>query len=194
MPDNKKDKIKESPVTYNDYAVMPDDGNRYEIADGVLELMSPGPSVTHQMISSQLQFKLMNLCQSEFIVLNAPFDMILSDTEVRQPDLIMVHRSRMDIITHRGIEGPPDLVVEIMSPFSIRRDKVSKLKSYAKHSIHEYWIVDPSNNMLEKYFLKGQSYELADVYTEDETVQSERIPCVSFTMNEIMSQIPVLRE
>lgn len=93
--------IKESPVTYEAYANMIDDGKRYEIADGVLELMSPSPTVTHQSICHEMQVILSTGCRSKFIILPSPIDVVLSDTEVRQPDLVMIHRSRMSIISDR---------------------------------------------------------------------------------------------
>ncbi|WP_199624208.1 Uma2 family endonuclease [Paenibacillus alkalitolerans] len=185
----------ESPVTYDVYASLPDDGNRYEVADGVLELMSPAPGTLHQVISYELQSKLNSDCRQEYIIINAPIDVILSDTEVRQPDLVMVHRSRMSLISKRGIEGVPDLVVEIMSSHSRKRDKVHKTKAYAKYGVPEYWIVDLSNYTLEQYVLKQGIYELIDVYEGEETVRSDKLACVSFSMGEIVRQLPdVLRE
>jgi len=97
--------IKESPVTYEMYAEMVDDGNRYEISDGVLELMSPSPTTTHQSFVYELQYKLNTSCRNEYIIYSSPVDVILSATEVRQPDLVLIHRSRMGIIEKRGING-----------------------------------------------------------------------------------------
>jgi Uma2 family endonuclease len=191
-PKKQSDLIKEQNMTYDDYAALPDDGNRYELAEGILELMSPGATARHQIVSSEIQSRLTQTCKLEYLILQAPLDVILSDREVRQPDLIMIHRSRLEIITRRGIEGAPDLVVEILSPYSIRRDKVSKRKSYAKYGIPEYWVIDPPNESLEQYILKGDVYDLAEVYTGNEHVQSERLPCIAFTMQDIMSSIPEL--
>lgn len=183
--------IKESPVTYDLYANMIDDGNRYEIADGVLELMSPSPTFTHQSVSQELLFTLNANCRNEFIIIVAPIDVILSDTEVRQPDLVMIHRSRMSIISDRGINGAPDLVVEITSEHSRRRDKVDKRIVYAHYGVSEYWIVDLSNFTLELYVLDGDRYELTEVYAEDDTIRSQTVPCASFSMNEIVQNLPV---
>lgn len=191
-PNKKPDIVREQPMTYGDYAELPDDGNRYELVEGVLEMMSPSATIKHQMISFQIQKKLSQSCEDEYYILNAPLDVILSPTEVRQPDLVMIHRDRIHIMKNHGIEGAPDLVVEILSPSSIRRDKVSKLKSYAFYAIPEYWIVDPGNSTLEQYVLHEQSYELIEVYDENEIIQSNHIPCVSFSMNEIMNKIPEL--
>jgi Uma2 family endonuclease len=117
-------------------------------------------------------------------------DVILSDKEVRQPDIIMLHRDRLSLVTKRGIEGPPDLVVEVLSAHSIKRDKHTKLKSYARHGIEEYWIIDISNEALEQYVLNNSMYVLSEIFLGDELVRSERIPCASFTMNEIISSLP----
>jgi len=186
---SRKDKpiIKEQPATYEDYANMPDDGSRYELADGVLELMTPAPTPKHQVISSQLLNILMNSCQNQYIVIASPIDLILSSTEIRQPDIVMVHRSKIAIITTRGIEGTPDLVVEILSPNSVKRDKQNKLIVYAKHHIPEYWIVDPANECLEQYTLTGDKYELLTIFEKEETIQSDRLPCASFTMKHIIA-------
>lgn len=183
-----KDKpiIKEQPATYDDYANLPDDGSRYELADGVLELMTPAPTPKHQVISSQLLTILMSSCQTQYIIFASPIDLILSSTEVRQPDIVMVHRSKLAIITRRGIEGIPDLVVEILSPHTIKRDKQIKLITYAKYHIPEYWIVDPANQCLEQYILSGNKYELLTIYDSEETIQSDRLECVSFTIGQIL--------
>jgi Uma2 family endonuclease len=193
---NKKDpqdpQLKESPVTYEIYAKMPDDGNRYEIADGHLELMSPGPNPFHQILLFELQRKIADDCGHDYIIFFAPLDVILSDIEVRQPDLIMVHRSRLHIISNRGIEGAPDLVVEISSEHSLRRDKFQKTKTYAKYGIPEYWIIDMTNYTLEQYILHDRSYELVELYSGDERISSEKLQCVSFTINDLMKDLSKL--
>lgn len=188
----KKSIIRETPQTYDDYAKL-DDGNRYELASGRLELMSPAPSVHHQMVSAQIQKRLMQSCEDEYLILDAPVDVILDKYEVRQPDLVIIHRSRMHIVSRRGVIGAPDLVVEILSPSTLRRDKIDKIKVYALYGIPEYWLVDPFIGALEQYILNDKVYELAEIYTEDEHVSSSLVSCASFTMRDIMNQIPDLQ-
>lgn len=183
--------IKESPVTYDLYANMVDDGNRYEISDGVLELMSPSPTFTHQSITDELLHLLKTSCRNDYIIVSSPIDVILSDTEVRQPDLVIIHRSRISIISNRGINGAPDLVVEVTSEHSRRRDKVRKRIVYAQYGVSEYWIVDLTNFTLEQYVLEGDRYELTEVYAGDDTIRSRTMPCASFNMNGIVRSLPV---
>jgi len=183
--------IRESPVTYEMYANMIDDGNRYEIADGVLELMSPSPTYTHQSVIFEIQHRIYDNCRNDFIIVSSPIDVILSDTEVRQPDLVIIHRSRMSIISNRGINGAPDLVAEVTSEHSRRRDKVKKRIVYAQYGVPEYWIFDLTNFTLEQYVLDGDRYELTEVYADDDKIRSQALPCVSFSMNEIVLSLPV---
>ncbi|THF73783.1 Uma2 family endonuclease [Cohnella fermenti] len=183
--------IRETPVTYEMYANMVDDGNRYEISDGVLELMSPSPTFTHQSIADELLHLLKLSCRNDYVIVSSPIDVILSNTEVRQPDLVVIHRSRMSIISNRGINGAPDLVVEVASEHSRRRDKVKKRVVYAQYGVPEYWIVDLSNLTLEQYVLDGTRYELTEVYSGNDTIHSQTMPCASFSMNGIVQSLPV---
>ncbi|THF73767.1 Uma2 family endonuclease [Cohnella fermenti] len=183
--------IREYPVTYEMYANMVDDEKRYEISDGVLELMSPSPTFTHQSITGVLHYILTTSCRNDYIIVASPIDVILSDTEVRQPDLVIIHRSRMSIISNRGINGAPDLVVEVTSEHSRRRDKVKKRVVYAQYGVPEYWIVDLSNLTLEQYVLDGTRYELTEVYSGDDTIHSQTMPCASFSMNGIVQSLPI---
>lgn len=185
------DKIKVSDLTYDDYSAI-EDGNSYELVSGQLELMSPAPTVTHQLVSGELFDKLKKSCESDYIILSAPVDVILAPTEVRQPDLVLLQRDRLDILSQRGIEGAPDLVVEILSPSTLKRDKIDKLSTYAKYGIQEYWIVDPEYGILEEYVLLEERYELITIFQEDEMVTSPHISCISFTMSQIMDKIPSL--
>jgi Uma2 family endonuclease len=185
----KRDLLREDNVTYDDYASF-DDGNRYELVDGHLEIMSPGPNSIHQCISFEIQKRITQTCEKDAIILYAPIDVILSAREVRQPDLIILLRTHLRLLSKRGIEGAPDIVVEILSPSTAKRDKMSKMTTYAKHGIPEYWIVDPSNGYLELYQLEKDRYTLANIFAEKDSVSSRILHCVSFTMQEIMDSLP----
>ncbi|RUS46177.1 Uma2 family endonuclease [Cohnella sp. AR92] len=170
---------------------MPDDGLRYEVLDGVLEAMSPSPTATHQSVSGELQFLFKQRCKTDYLIFVAPLDVILSQKNVLQPDLLLVHRSRSGIVTERGVEGAPDLVAEILSPSSRARDKVVKMKIYAKHGVPEYWVIDTRARTLERYVLMEVGiYELRDLFEENDAVSSDKMPCVSFVVGELFSDLP----
>lgn len=182
--------VREENFTYDKYAEIPEDGYRYEVLNGVLELMSPGSNFSHQTVASEMVFALKQTCNSDYLILAAPLDVILSPTNVLQPDLVMLHRSRTELVSRRGIEGPPDLVVEVLSPSSRRRDKITKNTIYASHGVPEYWIVDIGSRTLERYLLSdGGAYRLADLFAEDELVGSDRLPCVSFKTGDLFADV-----
>jgi len=148
-------------LTYEDYVLLPDDRNRYEILEGELTV-TPAPSTKHQSASANL-FKLLsrhiddrNLGKLFY----APVDLILDPTTILQPDLLFVFSAHQQIITERAIEGVPDLVVEILSPTTSRTDRVTKAQIYGRHSVPIYWIVDPDEESVEIYRLEGDVFRL----------------------------------
>lgn len=187
----KNSQTQETPMTYEDYAQMPDDGNRYELVNGQLELMSPSPARAHQIASRQLITLLSRDCESEYEIVAAPVDVVLSSSEVRQPDIVMIHLSRLSIYKKNGnIVEPPDLVIEILSPSSRERDKIVKNHAYAKFGVPEYWILNPDDETLEQHLLgPSAAYRLVEVYTDNEPIRSEKLRCVSFSINDIMSRV-----
>jgi Uma2 family endonuclease len=106
------------------------------------------------------------------IVFTAPIDVIFSDTRVAQPDLLVVRTARRNIISERGIEGAPDLIVEIASPRTERADREIKSKLYAAAGVGEYWIVDPRSRRVELFELGATGYGLAHVFGPGTTVRS----------------------
>ena len=192
MDQKKKNVIKEEHSTFVDYAKLPDDGIPYELANGVLQAMTPAPHPIHQLVSQELAYQLKQTCQHEYIIFVAPIDLILSDYEVRQPDLLMIHKDRTELVTNRGIEGAPDLIVEILSPSSIKRERMDKLHTYAKYQIKEYWLIDPIQKFMEQHILNKDRYVLNEVYMQNETIKSSHIPCAHFSMEDIFEEIPDL--
>jgi Uma2 family endonuclease len=164
-------------LTYEDYVELPDDGRRYEILDGELEV-SPAPAPLHQRVLRNLSFALHAHTQARGLgnVYFAPVDVILAPTTVVQPDAIFVASGRDAIVTARGVEGPPDLVVEILSPWSVRRDRVTKAAVYARAGVRHYWLVDPEARIIEIYEAGGEAYQLVATHGAAGVVRTGLFP------------------
>ena len=151
---------------YADYAALPDDGKRYEIHDGELSV-TPAPGTRHQGVSMTLGSALHAYVTAHRLgrIFAAPIDVILSDTTIVQPDLVFVAADRASIISERGIEGAPTLVVEILSPSTARIDLNRKLQLYARHGVPYYWIVAPDTRSIDVYRATAGVYVLAERHT-----------------------------
>jgi Uma2 family endonuclease len=148
-------------LTYEDYRGLPDDGRRYELFEGELEV-TPAPSIQHQRISRNLEFILHTHVQAQGLgeVLYAPVDLILSRGAIVQPDILFISSARLAIVTARAVEGPPDLVVEILSSSTEERDRGAKRQLYARYGVANYWIIDPVAGALAEYVLSERAYAL----------------------------------
>jgi len=149
-------------LTYSDYAALPDDGRRCELHWGELSV-TPAPGTRHQGAIVVLITLLHEHVKSQGLgkVFVAPTDCILSNVTVVQPDVLYIATDRLAIISERGIEGAPTLVVEVLSPSTARLDRDRKMKLYAEHGVPYYWIVDPESRSVEAYTLTGTAYALA---------------------------------
>ena len=150
---------KELALTYDEYLLLPEDGYRYEILEGDL-VMTPAPNPRHQNVLRNLVRIIDLTCLAEDLgtVYFAPIDVILDQTTIIQPDLVFIRKARLAIVTERGIEGVPDLVVEILSPGTARRDRIIKARIYARHGVSDYWLVDPDHRTLEAFHLGPTRY------------------------------------
>ena len=167
--------------TYDDYLNTPDD-TRYELLDGELVALS-SPEEFHQSVSIQLGAKLFLFTSEHSLgrIYHAPFDVVLSNIDVVQPDLIFVSNERADIITPANIQDAPDLVVEILSPSTATRDKTFKRSLYAKHGITEYWMVDQTEKTITVLRLGEHGFEVINTYGEGEILTSPTLQ--GFTLN-----------
>ncbi len=161
-------------LTYQDYAALPSDGRRYEIHEGELSV-TPAPGTTHQRVILRLVVALEGYVRARRLgeVFVAPFDVILSDTTIVQPDITYVATDRTERVSERGIEGAPTLVVEILSPSTSQIDRQTKMQLYARCGIPWYWIVDPEVRVVEAYRLEAASYVLIKRIAGDEPLSAE---------------------
>ncbi len=151
--------------TYRHYRSWPDD-ERWELIDGRAWAMSPAPLRSHQKLSGRLFHRLSAYLEGKPCeVYAAPFDVLLPagdepDDEVDsvvQPDLVVVcDKSKL---TRAGARGAPDLVVEILSPSSSRKDQREKFELYQSRGVREYWVLDPAGEWLCVYRLIGGRWE-----------------------------------
>ena len=158
--------------TYADYYSWNDD-NRWELIDGTVYAMAPGPSPTHQSTIGKLFWHLQSYLRDKSCeVFMSPLDVRLnadtSDNTVVQPDLIIVcDKSKID---SRGIVGAPDFVAEVLSPYTAKHDMDRKYKAYMKAGVKEYWIIDPFNKMLMAHILHDGKYEGKPYFQDDAAV------------------------
>jgi Uma2 family endonuclease len=164
-------------LTYRDYAALPADGRRYELHDGALSV-TPGPGTRHQRTSANLGDVIRAHVKRKGLgeILYAPLDVILSNTTVVQPDLVYLDQPRQHLASERGVEGPPALVVEILSPSTRTIDRVTKPFIYARHGVPSLWVVDPEARTIEAFVLEHGSYVVAARASGDEEVTLPPFP------------------
>ena len=172
-------------VTYEDYRDMPED-ERYEIIDGEL-IMAAAPSVVHQMIQDNIGHPLGAFIRANGLgrMFSAVTDVLLSDINVVQPDILFVSRARASIMTYSAVRGAPDLVVEILSPSTAQYDKVRKRELYARFRVPEYWQADSDALEVTVLTLAGDDYDVAGVYKMGDTLVSPNLPGFALAVDDI---------
>ncbi|MGR3311484.1 MAG: Uma2 family endonuclease [Candidatus Brocadiales bacterium] len=172
--------------TYEDYLLFPENGNRHELIDGE-HYMTPAPSTRHQRISGKF-FRIL----SDFIEKNklgevfyAPCDIVFSDIDVVQPDIIFISNENMRIITEKNVQGPPDLAIEIISETTRKMDKVIKRSLYEKFGVKEYWIIDPVEDTLEVYKPTQEGYKKVAEYEKGDKFSSDLFKGLTIDLNEV---------
>lgn len=160
------------PFRETDYLALPDEP-RCELLWGHL-VVTPAPATRHQIVILALvrQLDRFALARGHLLLL-APADVTLSEHTVLQPDLLLIDRERRSVVGTR-IDGAPDLVIEVQSPSTGRRDRVVKLALYARAGVPEYWIVDPETRTIDFLLLEDGSYRVA--MDEGDRFRSRRFP------------------
>jgi Uma2 family endonuclease len=140
-------------LTYDDLLLLPDDGRRHEIIDGV-HYVTPSPSLSHQELVGRLYLSLGGFVEDRpdrGRVILAPFDVVFSFHDVVEPDLVFVSSDQIEILTEKNIRGTPALVIEVLSPSTRRRDQGIKLRLYERTGVREYWLIDPVGRAVTVY-------------------------------------------
>jgi Uma2 family endonuclease len=166
----------------SDFDRLPDDQPRCELISGRL-YASPTPGILHQVMLGCLLTRMDWLDPpSSGLLFYLPLNVALADHSVVQPDVSYISASRLEIVQERGIEGVPDLLVEIVSPETSRRDRGEKLLLYAECGVPEYWIVEPDARVIE--FLVNRSGTFVASPPSASEYQSSRLPEVRFDVGE----------
>lgn len=167
--------------TYRDLLTTPDDGNRYEILEGELA-MTPAPGRAHQFVVANLTNILVEYANRTGCgqVYPAPFDVFFNDETVVEPDILFVSKNRLHIMDQQKVNGPPDIVIEVISESTEARDRGFKFTLYAKEGVKEYWIVDPLNESVEVYELTASGFALSANFTRGNMFKSNLLTTLQF--------------
>ena len=166
---------KEDGYTYQDYLQFPDE-QRCEIIDGEAFDMTPAPTTDHQRVTGEILYVIRSHLGGKMLpcrVFVSPVDVILSEADVVQPDVVIVcDRSK---IQRRGIFGAPEVVFEVLSPSTEPKDRRKKMELYERSGVREYFLVNPEAEFIEKYDLSPAGYGKSVLYEGKETFMIETI-------------------
>jgi Uma2 family endonuclease len=174
-------------LTYEDYLLFPDDGLRHELLDGE-HYVTASPFVRHQDVLGNLYAVLRSFVRTHRLgkIYFAPTDVVLSPHDVVVPDLFFVSRERMGIVREKNIQGAPDLIIEILSKRTRRRDEGIKLRTYGRCGVREYWTFDPQRETGRVYRQFGGRLVLASELSEkSETLTSPLFPGLEIPLREV---------
>jgi Uma2 family endonuclease len=182
--------VKHRPLTVHDYMQLPEDsGRKTELIEGDL-FMSPSPNRFHQDILVRLTGMIWAYLQTKPLgkVYAAPFDVTLTDLNVYQPDISYFSKSRYTSLTEHGADGAPDLVVEILSPGSVKRDLGVKKEIYARTGVEELWSVDPVKRTITVYQLGESSTTPRATLVEGKTLTTPLLPGLKIKLRDVFAE------
>jgi Uma2 family endonuclease len=165
------------PLTVEDYRLLPESGPRYQLIEGDL-YMAPAPNRYHQEISGNLFLVLARYLERHRMgkLYTAPFDVYLDEINAHQPDLVFISKKNYSVLTAAGVQGAPDLVVEILSPKTAHLDKKPKRRVFARSGVKELWLIDPEVRQVHVYFLQKDPERAAATHGENDTFASPHFP------------------
>lgn len=178
-------------LTYQEYLDIPEEpGYRFEILDGML-IKEPSPNVMHQRASRKLQRILEDYfweVDSEGEIFNAPLDVTPLDYNVIQPDIFYVTGEQQLIVKDTRIDGAPELIVEILSPSSRRKDRLQKMQIYQRAKVKHYWLVDPQEKTLECFAWHDGVYALVASGMDEDVVEHPNFAGLSIKLKSLWSK------
>ena len=175
--------------TVKDYMSTPE-GTRYQLLDGEM-ILAPSPVTQHQRVLIRLYRAIHDFVSAGQLgeVFVAPYDVVLSDHDIAQPDILFVSSARSAIVTEANIQGAPDLVVEILSPGTEEYDRGYKQALYSRHGVLEYWLVDPDAETVEVLTQGEQGLAPLDTYRRGDLIASALLDGLALETDQVFSQL-----
>ncbi len=177
-------------MSYSDLTHLPEDNKRHELIDGE-HIMTPSPNIPHQRATGNLYIRLYTFVSENRLgeIFIAPLDVVFSPYDVVEPDILFISNERVGILTLNNVQGAPDLVVEVISPNTESIDRQAKFQLYERCGVSEYWIVDPSERVVDVYGLAaGSRYETIGRFAGAEMIQSRALSGFSCRAEEVFGQ------
>lgn len=174
-------------LTYENYCLLPNNGKRYEIIDGEL-FVSRSAAWRHQSVLANILHYLTDFVKGHDLgkVYPAPFDVVFSQYDVVEPDILYISKARASVVTDKNVQGAPDLVVEILSESTAKIDRATKLKLYARYGVGEYWVIDPVAISVEIYRWVAGGYELAAQLDSSQALTSPLFPGFTLPLTKLV--------
>ncbi len=181
-------KLKEK-HTVKDYEALPE-GSPYQLIEGEL-VLSPASSPWHQEVLKKIFIKFFEAVEKKGRgkVLFSPVDVYLDEENAFQPDLVVLLKESRDRLTEKGIEGAPDVVVEVLSPSTAYYDLRKKKEVYERKGVKEYWIVDPEMEEVEVYINEGGNFRLFSRARIKGKVKSSLIKDLEIDLSELFKEV-----
>jgi Uma2 family endonuclease len=175
-------------LTYDDFLLFPDDGKRHELIDGE-HYVTPSPSRKHQAIVWNLTVRIGTYLEANPVgrAFGAPFDVVFSQFDVVEPDLLFISNARLEVLTTKNVQGAPNLVVEIGSPSTRQRDETIKRKLYERFGVEEYWVIDPEIETIAVYKRVGEAYQRVQelAVERNETLSTPLLPDLTLPLQRV---------
>lgn len=147
----------------------------------------PAPSPQHQWVIQRMISEFSKQQKDAFCMLQAPSDLFISEREIRQPDLMLIHKDNESLIHDYGVTFPPDIIIEVLSKSSISLDRKIKFNNYAKFGVKEYWLVDPEKQIIEQYENINHTYQLLQLNEHTEAIRTSALDNITIELKKIFS-------
>jgi len=179
-------------LTYDDFVLFPDDGKRHELIDGE-HYVTPSPNTRHQTIVGNVFGLLWSYLQAHPMgrVFSAPFDVVFSEFDVVAPDVLyMSHERAASVLTPKHTRGAPELVVEVASTGTRKRDETIKRRLYERSGVAEYWVVDPERDAIQVYRNVEGAFQRAAEYSRErgDVLTTSLLPGVELPLARVFQQ------